>query len=526
MTDETTVSLSWKNVPKPIPESEITKEYSADILVAGLGHAGTAAARAAAEAGVSVIAIEKMERAKFKVFGGQIGHINSAFLSGKGVPKVDPIVLFNEWMLRSGNRANPKLIMQFCRKSGDTFDWYAKPFTREQLDSVTVRYWPPGKNFRGTISGQKFWPGTAQFPDEVFSLTDATVANMEYAREHGADLHFGMELHQPIMDDRRIIGVIARNKEGQYVKYLARKGVILATGDFGSNREMCHDLLPDISDLFDEGEKFVSFGRDGRGIQVGVWAGGRLEARPIATMGGNFGTLFGVLDSFGTLWVDGCGRRYCNEGFGDPVFAGFNSAQDKHDKHAIIFDSSIFEDLQSGPPAHMAFFVNDPASEKTLQDNMTAARAAGARGHTFGRGSKLLAAATLEELADYIGFKGAAKETFLNTVKRYNELCRTGRDEDFGKDRQLLNAIDSPPYYAEPDKRMNIGWMMVTCGGLLTDEYQNVLNRQKDPIPGLYATGNCCGRRFGLQYSTPIAGVSIGIAITLGREVGRIVAEL
>lgn len=69
------------------------------------------------------------------------------------------------------------------------------------------------------------------------------------------------------------------------------------------------------------------------------------------------------------------------------------------------------------------------------------------------------------------------------------------------------------------------GGFLVTCGGLLTDEYQNVLNWQRDPIPGLYATGNCWGRRFGPQYSTPISGVSIRIAITLGREVGRIVAE-
>ena len=71
-----------------------------------------------------------------------------------------------------------------------------------------------------------------------------------------------------------------------------------------------------------------------------------------------------------------------------------------------------------------------------------------------------------------------------------------------------------------------IGSFLVTVGGLLTDEYQNVLNREREPIPGIYATGNCCGRRFGPQYSTPIAGVSIGMAITLGREVGRTVANL
>ena len=57
------------------------------------------------------------------------------------------------------------------------------------------------------------------------------------------------------------------------------------------------------------------------------------------------------------------------------------------------------------------------------------------------------------------------------------------------------------------------------------DERQNVLGMDKEPIPGLYATGNCCGRRWGVQYSTPIPGVSIGMAWTLGRLCGMHAAE-
>ena len=55
---------SWRTPPAPIPDSEIAREYSADVIVVGLGHAGTPAVRAAAEAGASVIAIEKMEEGK------------------------------------------------------------------------------------------------------------------------------------------------------------------------------------------------------------------------------------------------------------------------------------------------------------------------------------------------------------------------------------------------------------------------------------------------------------------------------
>ncbi len=404
------------------------------------------------------------------------------------------------------------------------------------MDSIKIEYWPIGKNFSGEISGQKFWAGTAWFSGITYqdglSLLDVLLGNLERAKEHGAELHFGMDAQQLVKNGPRVTGVIAKNEKGEYVKYNAAKGIILAAGDFGGNKEMCNDLLPDITDLFDDdNDKFLSAGRKGKGIQMGVWAGGRLEARPIATMGGNYRTMVGAIDSFGSLWIDETGRRYCNEGFGDPIFTGYPGAQIKRGTNTIVFDSGILEDLQSGPPAHTSFRTNHQETEQKLRDNMAAAIKAGAQGHRctglqpYG-GSILYAADTLDVLADYIGFKGTIKDNLLNTVKRYNESCAKGRDEDFGKDAQLLHALDKPPYFAEPKKHSFIGFFLVTVGGLLTDEYQNVLDHKKEPIPGLYATGNCCGRRWGIQYSTPIAGVSIGMAMTLGREVGRIVAEL
>jgi fumarate reductase flavoprotein subunit len=527
-------STDWRTAPAPVPDSAIAGEFTADVIVVGLGHAGTPAVRAAAEAGASVIGIEKMERSKYRVFGHDVGHINSRFLAGRGVPRVDPLELFNEWMRRSGNRANPRLVMQFCKKSGEAFDWYTGTFTSEQMATLIVEYWPSGKHFSGEISGQKFWPGTAQFDFKgKASLTKAVLANQERAIERGAQLYFGMEAQQLIMKGKRVAGVVAKDSQGQYIKYTAKKGVILAAGDFGGNPEMCRDLLPDMADLMEEGEEVISLGRDGRGIQMGVWAGGRLEARPLAAMNGNSEYLMGVIDSFGVLWVDENGRRYCNEGFGDPIFAGFPGAQEKRGVKTIVFDSNIFENLQYSPPAHTSFFINNAEAEKRLRDHMASAREAGAKGHRIGPSpghppgpSILYAADSLSELADYLGFKGPVKKNFLNNVKRYNEFCAMKRDEDFGKDAQLLHPLVKPPYYGEPKKKSSIGFMLVSCGGLLTDEYQNVLNQKRDPIPGLYATGNCCGRRFGPQYSTPMAGVSIGIAITLGREVGQIAAKL
>ena len=58
------------------------------------------------------------------------------------------------------------------------------------------------------------------------------------------DVHFNTRVQQLIKENGRVIGVIAQEKDGTYKRYLARKGVVLATGDISGNREMCEDLAP------------------------------------------------------------------------------------------------------------------------------------------------------------------------------------------------------------------------------------------------------------------------------------------
>ena len=131
---------------------------------------------------------------------------------------------------------------------------------------------------------------------------------------------------------------------------------------------------------------------------------------------------------------------------------------------------------------------------------------------------------TPEELAVHAGLTSRTAENLVRSIRRYNELCAAGRDDDFGKDAKLLRPLEGC-LYLQPTQIQGNGFTMTTLGGLVTDEDQVVLDDAYEPIPGLYATGNCCGRRFGPQYSTPISGISIGMAITLGRAAGRTAAR-
>ena len=228
----------WRDVPVCPSAEEIKAEYEADVVVAGLGYSGIAVARAAAEAGLKVVAIEKMPRDRYASLGAQVGHINSRFLLDRGIAPVDPLDLFNEMMLRGGNRANPRLVMRYCRNCGEAFDWFTQPFTEEQVAQLSILFDPPGKQFTGELGGQHFWVGTVMFPfmgmGGDFELTQACLANIDAAQAAGAEIRFGTEAVQLEKTDGRVTALFARGEEG-LIRIAAKKAVVLATGDFSAN---------------------------------------------------------------------------------------------------------------------------------------------------------------------------------------------------------------------------------------------------------------------------------------------------
>ena len=118
-------------------------------------------------------------------------------------------------------------------------------------------------------------------------LKDLSWDNYNYVEENFSDnatALFGTKGVQLVIDGAKVTGVIAQDGDGNYLKINAKNGVVLAGGGFGGNKEMMDDLLPDIKRLFTKDEDFFApFGRDGSTIQMGVWAGGRLEG-DISTM--------------------------------------------------------------------------------------------------------------------------------------------------------------------------------------------------------------------------------------------------
>jgi predicted oxidoreductase len=134
-------------------------------------------------------------------------------------------------------------------------------------------------------------------------------------------------------------------------------------------------------------------------------------------------------------------------------------------------------------------------------------------------------------------YKGEARKKALAEIKRYNEMCEKGVDEDFGKDPRIMKvtALKDPPFYGTVSEGSGMMGMMgggglnagmVTTTGLDTDAEGRVLNSDFEPIKGLYAAGNNAGGRFIVVYQSPIAGISLGMAITEGYMLGEMLADM
>ena len=261
---------------------------------------------------------------------------------------------------------------------------------------------------------------------------------------------------------------------------------------------------------------------------MGIWAGGWMELGPHAPMTHHMGGALGV-DSFLQLNMEG--KRFMNEDVpGQNIATSQPVAKDPELAKAgvkswQIFDSKWPEQIIHMPDGHgyTTYFVPDDkiAEYETVLSG-------------FGLGYTTQAMVdeaadvkcdTLEELAEKTGLP---YDTMKAEIERYNELCHAGADTDFGKDASVMFPVEKAPFYGSVSENTGIANAgLVTLAVLLTDENLNVMRADRSgTIKGLYAAGNCLGQRYGVGYSTPSAGNSIGMAMTHGRVAGKIMAAL
>jgi uncharacterized protein with FMN-binding domain len=555
-------SMDWLGEAPQIASSEIVATYDYDVVVVGGGHAGVLAALAAADDGVSVGVIESQSEDAWTVLGEDIGQWNSQWAIDHGFGPYNVGEVVNEFSKRSAGRVNPRLIKSYVENSGPAFDRLVE-ITEATGDPNGILNYSTGEDSTLIVQvqkdvthypiescGYKTWATTAQFVGEISHETIMGCASrsnlpilegnaVEVTKQEGAEWYYDTKAVVLVQNDNGdVTGVIAQGKDG-YVQFNASKGVIMCTGDFGGNADMNWNLLGEASEWQGRsggtGDNWITaFGgsRDGSGHKMCCWAGGMVEPSPRGTM--NIGG--GPTGPWGTapfMWINANGDRFTNEGAVAQVMG--TVSRQPLGLMATITDANWMKNMCAAGLEHGGPNYGRPVYYDEMEEDMAKVLDAGAEGYSV-RGctviernaSTVYGANDLDTLLGYLGYEGEAKENALASIERYNELCAKGVDEDFGRDTGLV-AIDTPPYYGIKGNNSfsSNGLGLVTLAGIMTDDHQNVLaSDMSTPIKGLYVCGNVLGGRYGIGYTTPCAGNSIGWAMASGWAAGHYVAAL
>lgn len=542
---QTPAGAAWRQPPAPIDESLITDGGTYDVVVVGGGQSGTWCARSASMNGATVAVVEAQPEDTFLYVGGQVGVVNSQWAIAHGADEVDPEELLHELFRRNAGRSNQALLRQYVYHSGEYLDWAIQDIDEQWLlDNSHVISADRTPNMVMDPSGYKYFTGTVIFrhKDEtaggpVWMWGPGVVSrHRQKAIEDGTAWLWGTRAEQLETDgDGRVVAVLATADDGQsYQRLRATKGVVLAAGDFGGNRDMLLDLNDEYRHLAE------SFGdielaqagsmmnvRDGWGIRLGVWAGGHVEVGPHAGM--NTGVT-GPLGTGKAPWGPGMpllnqhGVRFCDECASGAEGSGFLAPRQPRGAIVALCDADWAQVAERMPPCHESIDWTHGVQFQLAIDPITAKMDACVDG---ANDNGVYKAGTLEELLDLIGvYDEEQKAAALAEIERYNGFAAAGRDEDFGCDPRIMKALDTPPFYAYVGRSDAIGCGLCQTCGLDTDARHRVLNNQLEPIAGLFAVGNNSGNRFILNYCTPISGMSLAYALTEGMQCGEYLASL
>jgi hypothetical protein len=407
----------WLGEPPVIGDDKISNTITADIVVVGGGNAGSMCAMAAAEkGGVTVAVLESQSEKNISYYGLHfIAGLNPQYCLSRGVPKVKAGEFVAEWQRRNNNRSDPRLIKTFADNSGELIDWLMTYAPKDVLDAVKIvtgpesckpstlakRYFEMGAEinkfrcFQGAIimNYNKAAPTYiakaekqgATWYWEHKGIVLITETSQVTEKKESWDENGKLVMKDTPVEQTRVKGVIAKNAKGEYIRFLAKKAVVLSGGDYGGNSEMYRALQDEQRETWesrglDTSKMHTSgFGRDGSAIKMGLWAGGyvdpgsRVLLDPQVMFSASEWKLPSNICSWGgaaggtapQIWVDSKGKRFHDEAFMGVYGSVFRTDRMKSQRFFGFFDYGHYEELKSrSAPEH---FAGSSASLETLK---------------------------------------------------------------------------------------------------------------------------------------------------------------
>ena len=532
LADEATANgqgTGWLGTAPEIAASDIVDTLETDVLIVGAGCSGLVAGLAAAERGMDFILCETLPT--FSGAHSDIGCCNSRFQADQGL-EIDEGRWLNEWARYASFKNDQSVGRVWVENSGEFVEWLADTYAKHSgVDStVTVDVENGGEGRAG---------GTIYYmPPECHHVSNDGFKNPENDRplghtaiqaqiieEDGYEIKYEYELVELIREENGpVTGAIFTTPDG-YVQINA-KSTVLATGGYANNPEMMKALNPNAVKATTSMN--ANPANMGQGIKAAMWVGAAKDLDPAEMLfdrglvppginagyqenGEFYRTGQHNLGSQPFLKVDRRGVRIGNESANYDAIC-HAAANHPGGVWCILFDANAAEDVNR--------FQTQGCSAGTWKRTLVPGTdPAEAYAKEIEEGT-IMQADTLDELADKLGFEGEAKESFLATCERYNELYDAQCDEDYGKESYRLSELRNPPFFG--------AWygasILTTLDGLCINKHLQVLDAAEEPIEGLYAIGTCSGRYYSGNYPVYLVGNCLGRNMTFGYQVIKEIA--
>lgn len=451
-----------------------TVDRDVDVIVVGAGGGGLAAALAVADAGRSVVVLEKLDRAggNTALSTGSIPAAGSRLQREAGVEdNVD--VMVADLLRQSGPHEAERLTRRLAETSADLVDWLVDTHS-VQLSLIT------DYKHVGHSVNRLHAPASRRGVDLMTGLLEA-------CERSGVDVLVGNPVTRLLIEDGRVRGVVV---EGDRVKeyVLTSDAVILASNGFAANKALVEKWIPELASV----EYFGAHGSTGEALEWGLSLGGFLQNESAyqgyAAVAYPHGSLLSwTTVEKGAVIVDSTGNRMGDEIIG---YSGFTA-----------------EVLRGSLPAFVIYDARIKAIAMREDEFVDLVDMGGAREY-----------ATVEEMADACGIDRAA---LVATLDAYGAAAAGRAADPFGR-TVFGEAPLTAPFVAS---RVTPG-VFHTQGGLAVDDDGHVLKEDGRAIPGLFAVGGVAagisGQRGGRGYSS---GNGLLSAVGLGRLAGIAAAE-
>lgn len=447
-------------------KKELVKK-EADVIVIGAGGAGMAAAVSAAEEGAKVIVIEKMPMIGGNTIrsGGAYNAADPERQKAQGIE--DSIDKHYTQTYEGGDKiAEPKLVRVLVENSLSGKKW---------LESYGMKF----KDQIGSVVGS-LWPRTHQAEDPAGTGYINTLKKA--ADKLGVEVLVNTKANELIMENGKVVGVKAEDKDKNPMEFRCKKGVVMAAGGFAANVEMRMKYNPALT-----ADKPTTNhpGATGDGIVMGEKIGAELvgmeyiQSLPMAI------ELTGpTINVENSIFINKEGKRFINEDNRRDKLCEAITKQ-KDGQYYMINDSKIIKEKNE-----LGDKIDDLIQKGVIKK-----------------------ADSLDELAKIINVPA---DTLKKTVDEFNKSVANKKDS-FGR-ALWQNKIDKAPYYAT----LRYPAVHHTMGGLKINENTQVINKEGKIIPGFYAAGEVTG---GIHGGNRLGGNALPDTIVFGKIAGKNVVK-